>query len=708
MFSRTETKSSSPEEALAVMPKREEIFRLIPNRANAFMEKLFQAEVLVSSGDISACTAALEEAADILCSACREKINTWNSSFSDRSFIRCNNLPPQKDQPMRHGFDATLAAALGLMPDSAKELILSFDTKAGATTCYERIGEIKPDQITPDLDLSYKLAFDSLYKWGAEVGVDQFLGQLQKAIEIRDNPDLRVKTAREFLENKRQSYTVCKEFGHDVPLVISDYRGDILDPLIYGGHKLAVQYIEGIYILSTSKRSLGLENFDFTVDKVGEDILSSDLARYISPAFKLLANREEVQAALKIIRNKNELKLKVARPDIEPEKLPFYDLNSPESKTRFFGAASTDPVSLNLVDFFSVEAKLNRRVNGIHTISFKISRSGAVGRKEWMDASIKLPGRLKPDALSKIESELAQVKDVRGLMFNGRQVLILDHPVKIPKKAFEADPRRAKKLSGNVKLVAFQPYLRKPEPLYGELLIPRGDSRFGLTPIEVSYRSCETFKINQVLNRFPLTRAFDPELQKRGFPKDKDGNNALTDFNTYSFPLLKKPTAEQFNDRFFDSILVAENWPEAHWEEIMEDLEGENLRKLEFTHYEERERKEPEKAESGSSEATETHAKDGECYSGPREGISYAYPYKLFHCSKDGRDYQIIDSRNWGRALYLFCNREAAEDALKHLAGRKGKREDVANFPGFVRKIMHSGEWQNRLERAIRKEISEL
>ena len=224
------------------------------------------------------------------------KLGNWPMDIEPNSLAE--GLPT-RDKVGVGGFNAAIACALTLIP--LKDQVVSAVLHAAYDE--DAIQQVREEAQSSyaSSDTIYWLAACSVCREG-EVTPREFVMQIAEFQRLAEDYNARRAAARRVYEDMTSMYiTDSKEFGKGVAYGTRD--GAALGAYI-GGHSLAVVYREDydIYIVSTCKPSLGLDNFQWSSERDEHGRPMSGPVRDGSKQSVQCASLEEAQRAVNMAR----------------------------------------------------------------------------------------------------------------------------------------------------------------------------------------------------------------------------------------------------------------------------------------------------------------------------------------------------------------------------------------------------------------------
>ncbi len=193
------------------------------------------------------------------------------------------------------GFDAGVAAAMGLVPEHAIPLIATLH----AAYTPAAVEQVRREAVLmdPESPTTYWLAACSLCKEG-KVDEHTFLQQVEAFQELLGNPVARVDAAVAEFAAMKAKFSVIDE------VAFTSEDGGMQGAYV-AGHRWAVQAAGnyGIFFIGTFEPSLGLEEFAFSDRKDGQGRPMSGPV-WGSKQFIKVSSFDELAAAIKVVRAK--------------------------------------------------------------------------------------------------------------------------------------------------------------------------------------------------------------------------------------------------------------------------------------------------------------------------------------------------------------------------------------------------------------------
>jgi hypothetical protein len=236
---------------------------------------------------------------------------------------------------------------------------------------------------------------------------------------------------------------------------------------------------------------------------------------------------------------------------------------------------------------------------------------------------------------------------------------------------------------------------------YPELEVANRD--FQVPKLRLDYDTVSKLDLKHPINRMPMQFAFSTTLAGMGFHANSDGFNVLSNLRDLYIPLCK-PTERQFKHPLLQPIASLDCISAQDWPTLVASLNGGWILGLEDIAGPLPHRSSASSSDRNTDGQLPPAPKLGECFTTPRRGVTLYGPWQLSMCEVEGARFFIVDSPFYGNALFLYRSEAGASQAAEHL-WRRGNRNEIRQFTGFVRRIVHDEGWRTRLTTAVYREI---
>ncbi len=204
---------------------------------------------------------------------------------------------PSDEKTTAPGFDAGIACALNLIPSDKQRLSAILH---GAYTP-EAVGQVRREvkDLQYGSETFYWLLACSICEEGG-INAEAFFAQIEKFKMLLENPSLAIAAVVSEYSKMISTFGVDPELGENVPYGEID---GCMQGAYIAGHPFAVLYNEnfGIFFIGTYEETLGLESFDWSLEKDEAGRAKSGPV-FSSRQFVKCKDKEELKRALEFVK----------------------------------------------------------------------------------------------------------------------------------------------------------------------------------------------------------------------------------------------------------------------------------------------------------------------------------------------------------------------------------------------------------------------